>query len=383
MDFDLEQTDELLSTTRAVRRRLDLEREVPDHLLLRCIELAEQAPSGGDISSRRWLVIRDPEIKKQLADLYRAAGGSGIIETAEERRGSGHPKQRVLDSASHLAANLERVPVLVLATVWGVHDGSGRPGLFDSVIQAAWSFCLALRARGLGSAWTTLHLGKAKEFAEILGIPAGVTQVVLLPVAWTIGTEFKRASRRPTSEIVWFDRWGYTKESTDDVESLIAAGPGVTVEVDVAASPERVWELVSDINISAQFSNEFQGAEWVDADGPREGASFVGRNERADVNRKWETTSYVVACEPNRVFSWNVNDRDQPSAQWRFELERIPGGTRLRQRLIIGPSLSATGRAMEENPGQALQILASRREQHRGNMNLTVQGIKRLAEADV
>ena len=383
MDFDLEQTDELLSTTRAVRRRLDLEREVPDHLLLRCIELAEQAPSGGDISSRRWLVIRDPEIKKQLADLYRAAGGSGIIERAEERRGSGHPKQRVLDSASHLAANLERVPVLVLATVWGVHDGSGRPGLFDSVIQAAWSFCLALRARGLGSAWTTLHLGKAKEFAEILGIPAGVTQVVLLPVAWTIGTEFKRASRRPASEIVWFDRWGYTKESTDDVESLIAAGPGVTVEVDVAASPERVWELVSDINISAQFSNEFQGAEWVDADGPREGASFVGRNERADVNRKWETTSYVVACEPNRVFSWNVNDRDQPSAQWRFELERIPGGTRLRQRLIIGPSLSATGRAMEENPGQALQILASRREQHRGNMNLTVQGIKRLAEADV
>ena len=383
MDFDLEQTDELLSTTRAVRRRLDLEREVPDHLLLRCIELAEQAPSGGDISSRRWLVIRDPEIKKQLADLYRAAGGSGIIERAEERRGSGHPKERVLDSASYLAANLERVPVLVLATVWGVHDGSGRPGLFDSVIQAAWSFCLALRARGLGSAWTTLHLGKAKEFAEILGIPEGVTQVVLLPVAWTIGTEFKRASRRPTSEIVWFDRWGYTKESTDDVESLIAAGPGVTVEVDVAASPERVWELASDINISAQFSNEFQGAEWVDADGPREGASFVGRNERADVNRKWETTSYVVACEPNRVFAWNVNDRDQPSAQWRFELERIPGGTRLRQRLIIGPSLSATGRAMEENPGQALQILASRREQHQGNMNLTVQGIKRLAEADV
>ena len=383
MDFDLGQTDELLSTTRAVRRRLDLERDVPDDLLLRCIELAEQAPSGGDISSRRWLVIRDPEIKKQLADLYRAAGGSGIIATAEERRGSGHPKERVLDSASHLAANLERVPVLVLATVWGVHDGSGRPGLFDSVIQAAWSFCLALRARGLGSAWTTLHLGKAKEFAEILGIPAGVTQVVLLPVAWTIGTEFKRASRRPASEIVWFDRWGYTKESTDDVESLIAAGPGVTVEVDIAASPERVWELASDINISAQFSDEFQGAEWVDADGPREGASFVGRNERADVNRKWETTSYVVACEPNRVFSWNVNDRDQPSAQWRFELERIPGGTRLRQRLIIGPSLSATGRAMEENPGQALHILASRREQHRGNMNLTVQGIKRLAEADV
>ena len=88
-----------------------------------------------------------------------------------------------MESAGHLAENLERVPVIVIPTIWGVHDGSGKPGLFDSVIQSAWSFCLALRARGLGSAWTTLHLGKAKEFAELLGIPKGVTQVVMLPVA--------------------------------------------------------------------------------------------------------------------------------------------------------------------------------------------------------
>ena len=110
MDFDLEQTDALLRTTRAVRKRLDLDRDVPDELILRCIELAEQAPSGGDVSSRRWLVIRDQDKKSQLANLYRAAGGSGIIETADERRGSDHPKQRVLGSAAHLAANLERVP---------------------------------------------------------------------------------------------------------------------------------------------------------------------------------------------------------------------------------------------------------------------------------
>ena len=380
MSFDLEQTDQLLSTTRAVRRRLDLERNVPDDLLLRCIELAEQAPTGGDITSRRWLVVRDPEIKKKLADLYREAGGNRIVERAERHRGTGHPKQGVLDSAAHLAENLERVPVLVLATVWGVHDDSGRPGLFDSVIQAAWSFCLAGRARGLGSAWTTLLLGKAKECAEILGIPDGVTQVVLLPVAWTIGTEFKPASRRPASEIVWFDRWGYTKENLGDSESLIAALPGVTVEVDIAASPERVWDLVSDINISARFSNEFQGAEWVDSDGPREGASFIGHNKRTDVNREWDTTSWVVACDPPLVFAWNVNDRDEPSAQWRFELEKIPGGTRLRQRLVIGPSLSATGHAMKDNPDQAEQILASRQEQHRGNMALNLNGIKETAE---
>ena len=380
MSFDLEQTDQLLSTTRAVRRRLDLDRNVPDDLLLRCIELAEQAPTGGDISSRRWLVVRDPEIKKKLADLYREAGGNRIVERAERHRGTGHPKQGVLDSAAHLAENLERVPVLVLATVWGVHDGSGRPGLFDSVIQAAWSFCLALRSRGLGSAWTTLHLGKAKECAEILGIPDDVTQVVLLPVAWTIGTEFKPASRRPASEIVWFDRWGYTKENLGDSESLIAALPGVTVEVDIAAPPERVWDLVSDINISARFSNEFQGAEWVDSDGPQEGASFIGHNKRTDVNREWDTTSWVVACDPPLVFAWNVNDRDEPSAQWRFELEKIPGGTRLRQRLVIGPSLSATGHAMKDNPDQAEQILASRQEQHRGNMALNLNGIKETAE---
>jgi nitroreductase/uncharacterized protein YndB with AHSA1/START domain len=380
MSFDLEQTDQLLSTTRAVRRRLDLDRNVPDDLLLRCIELAEQAPTGGDITSRRWLVVRDPEIKKKLADLYREAGGNRIVERAERHRGTGHPKQGVLDSAAHLAENLERVPVLVLATVWGVHDDSGRPGLFDSVIQAAWSFCLALRSRGLGSAWTTLHLGKAKECAEVLGIPDDVTQVVLLPVAWTIGTEFKPASRRPASEIVWFDRWGYTKENLGDSESLIAALPGVTVEVDIAATPERVWDLVSDINISARFSNEFQGAEWVDSDGPQEGASFIGHNKRTDVNREWDTTSWVVACDPPLVFAWNVNDRDEPSAQWRFELEKIPGGTRLRQRLVIGPSLSATGHAMKDNPDQAEQILASRQEQHRGNMALNLNGIKETAE---
>ena len=380
MNFDLEQTDALLNTTRAVRKRLDFERHVPDELILRCIELAEQAPSGGDISSRRWLVVRDQEIKKQLADFYRAAGGSSIIETAEQRSGSDHPKQKVLESAAHLAANLDRVPALVLATVWGVHDGSGKPGLFDSVIQAAWSFCLALRSRGLGSTWTTMHLGKSKEIAELLGIPEGVSQVVLLPVAWTIGTDFKPATRRPASEIVWFDRWGYTKEQSGEVDSLIAAGPGVTVEIDIAAPPERVWEFISDINISARFSKEFQGADWIDSDGPKEGALFQGRNRRTDVNREWETRSWVVECDAPNVFAWNVNDRDEPSAKWRFELEKIPGGTRLRQRFILGQRLSATGTAMVENPEQAEQILASRQEQHRGNMMLNLRGIKELAE---
>jgi nitroreductase len=378
MTFDLEQTDKLLSTTRAVRRRLDLERDVPDDLLLRCIELAEQAPTGANIASRRWMVVRDPETKVKLANLYRAAGAGGIIQEAEKQRGAGNPKQRVMDSAAHLAANMERVPALVLVTVLGRHDGSGRPGLFDSVIQAAWSFCLALRSRGLGSAWTTMHLGKSDEIAELLGIPEGVTQVVLLPVAWTIGTEFGPAPRREASEITWFDRWGFTKEQPGELGSLISELPGVTVEVDVAAPPERIWELISDINMPAQFSDEFQGADWVDAGSPQAGASFIGKNERP--GRAWETTSFVVVCDQPQAFGWNVNDPDNPSAQWRFELEPVGGNTRLRFRMIIGPGVSGTARAMEESPDQAQQILAGRQEQHRGNMYLTIQGIKRLAE---
>ena len=381
MEFDLEQTDALLSTTRAVRRRLDLEREVPDDVLRRCIELAEQAPSGGNITSRRWLIIRDPEVKAQLAKLYRAAGGDGIIERAEQLRGTGSSEERVAVSAAHLAANLERVPVLVLVTMWGVHDGSGRPGLFDSVIQASWSFSLALRARGLGSAWTTIHLSRAREIAELLAIPDGVTQIVLLPVGWTIGTDFKPAARRSPSAITWFDHWGYTEEQPDRGGSLLASEPGVTVEVDISTSPERVWELISDINIPSRFSNEFLGAEWVDADGPCVGASFIGRNQRED--RTWETTSFIVECDAPTTFAWNVSDPERPSAQWRFELESIGEGARLRQHVTIGPRVSGTSRAMEEHPDQAQQILARRREQLRLNMELTVQGIKDLAESGI
>lgn len=381
MEFDIEQTDELLSTTRAVRRRLDFDKQVPNELLARCIELAEQAPTGAGVSSRRWMIVKDPAIKSQLAELYRDAGGRRTIEGLQQRRSAGGAQARMAESSAHLATNLEKAPAIVLVTIWGVHDGSGRPGLFDSVIQAAWSFCLALRARGLGSAWTTMHLGKAKEIADLLGIPDGVTQIVLLPVAWTIGTDFKPAPRRKASEIIWFDQWGDTQENPGQSNSLIAAGPGISVEIDIAAPPEQVWEFVSDINIPARFSDEFQGADWVDTDGPHEGASFIGRNERKEAGRVWQTTSYVVVCDPPRIFAWHVNDRDQPSARWRFELEPIPGGTRLSQRLVIGPSLSATGRAMEANPEQARQILANRREQHRGNMILNLEGIKRLAES--
>lgn len=379
MAFDIAQIDAVLSTTRAVRLRLDLERQVPDEIITRCIDLAEQAPSGGNITSRRWLVIRDPEVKAQIGHLYREAGGASMIKTAERLKGSGTHRERTTASAAHLAQNMERVPTLVIPTIWGEHDGSGRPGLFDSVLQAAWSFCLALRARGLGTAWTTVILGKRRELAEVLGIPEGVTPIVLLPVAWTIGTDFKPAARRPASQITWFDHWGYTNAQPFDGQSLLAAQPGVTVEVDIAAPARRVWELVTDINLPSRFSDEFQGAEWVDADGPRLGASFVGRNKRDD--RAWQTTSFVVACDPPRVFAWNVSDPERPGAQWRFELDQVGDTTRLRQCLTMGPGMSGTSRAMENEPDKAQEILAARRETLRRNMELTTQGMKRLAES--
>ena len=379
MAFDIREADRLLTTTRAVRQRLDLDRPVSDQILSDCIEVAEQAPSGGNITSRRWIVIKDSQIKSKLAELYRIAGGSEVIERAKRQEVAGSSGSRVSKSASYLAQNMEKVPALVLLTIMGRHDGSGRPGLFDSVIQAGWSFCLALRARGLGSAWTTMHLGKSDEIAGLLGIPDEVTQIVLLPVAWTKGNQFQAATRKPVTEITWVDNWGYTKQSQDEELSLLEQMPGVTVEVDIKASGQRVWELVSDLNVASKFSDEFLGADWSDDVPPIIGSSFVGRNQRGD--RYWETTSYVRTYEPPNVFAWNVGDLDLPSAQWKFEIDAIGDQSRLRHSMIIGPGIGGTARAMRDNPDNAHSILKRRREQLQRNMELTIRGIKKEAES--
>lgn len=208
MEFDVEQADHLLSTTRAVRKRLDFERDVSDQILLDCINLAEQAPTGGNQQSRKWMVVRDPAKKAALADIYRAAGGTELIEIGDKLDGTGHKNESMMSSAAYLARNLQKAPVIVIPTIQGVHDGSGRPGLFDSGLQAAWSFCLALRARGLGTAWTTVHLRRKEAVEELLAIPEDVTQLALFPVAWTIGTDFGRGPRRPASELTYLDTWG-------------------------------------------------------------------------------------------------------------------------------------------------------------------------------
>ena len=378
MVFPVEDTDRLLSTTRSVRRRLNLKRPVPEEILLDCIDLAEQAPTGGNQASRRWIVIRDPETKGRIADLYREVGGAFLKDAATRLAGTGHHNEHTMVSSAYLAKHLHEVPALVLVAIYGEHDESGRPGLFDSVIQAAWSFCLALRSRGLGSAWTTLHLGAADRVGELLGIPTGVTQVVLLPVAYTVGDEFSPAPRRPAREITWFERWGRTTVHPAEGPPIHSDGPGVTVEVDVKAPAGDIWPHLVDINLPARFSDEFQGAEWID-NGPALGARFQGRNQRDDVG-EWQVVCHVVAYEEGRVFAWNAGDVENPAAQWRFELEPLAGTTRLRFAMILGPGPSGLTTAIESMPDMEARIIARRQDEQTANMFRTVEGIRDLVE---
>lgn len=208
--FDLDTVDTLLSTTRAVRKRLDLERDVPDDVILECVRLSQQAPTGSNMQNWRWLIIRDAATRQGLADLYRAGGGEYLA--AASAQATEGQIGRVMSSATYLADRLQDVPTLVIPCVKGrltsensVADWSGMMG---SIYPAIWSFQLALRSRGLGSALTTLHLNKEQEAAELLGIPDNVMQVALLPVAYTVGTDFKPAERPPAERIVHWDRWG-------------------------------------------------------------------------------------------------------------------------------------------------------------------------------
>jgi len=209
MEFDLEQVDALLSTTRAVRKRLDMDREVSDEVLLECLQLAVQAPTGSNQQGWRWMVVRDAAKKQALADLYNEVGGA-YLESAAEGVEEGSQTGRVMTSALYLAENLHRVPVMVIPLIVGRLQDTNTAsvaGLMGSIVPAIWSFQLALRSRGLGSTYTTLHLGKEAEAAELLGIPDHMTQAALIPVGWTIGTDFKAATRAPVSEITYLDTY--------------------------------------------------------------------------------------------------------------------------------------------------------------------------------
>jgi len=206
-EFDLDTVDRLLTTTRAVRKRLDLDRPVEREVILDCLRLAQQAPTASNDQNWRWVVVTDPDKRRRIADLYREVGADYLREAA--RAGEGQTG-RVLDSAFALTEILDRVPVMVIACITRRLDGVGNivaASAYGSILPAAWSFLLALRSRGLGSVWTTLHLGREREVAELLGIPDGVTQVAMFPVAYTTGHGFKPAARPPVEQIVSWDGW--------------------------------------------------------------------------------------------------------------------------------------------------------------------------------
>lgn len=200
--------DWLLSTTRSVRRRLDLGREVPREVILECLRLAVQAPTGSNSQSWRWIVVTDAAKRAALADLYRGVG-TDYLAAAKDMRSGDEQTDRVYQSAYYLLEHLHEVPVHVIPCVYGRPDATalGAGSLYGSIVPAVWSFQLALRSRGLGSCYTTLHLGLEQQANELLGIPDGVTQAALIPVAWTKGTDFKPVARRPVEEITYWDGW--------------------------------------------------------------------------------------------------------------------------------------------------------------------------------
>src|SRR5246127_5556061 len=207
--MDKATVDELLSTTRSVRKRLDLTRPVGRDVILECIQLAMQAPTASNTQDWRWLVITDADKRAAIADIYRGIGAEYLthaVATASEPQ-----TRRVYRSALALTETLAKVPVHVIPCLEGRFDGSDQLAAaspWASLIPAGWSFQLALRSRGLGSVWTTMHLAKEREVGEVLGVPDTVTQAALFPVAYTIGTDFRPAVRPPAETITFWNTWG-------------------------------------------------------------------------------------------------------------------------------------------------------------------------------
>ncbi|WP_328362615.1 nitroreductase family protein [Mycobacterium sp. NBC_00419] len=207
--MDISSVDELLSTTRAVRKRLDLNRPVSREVILECLQLASQAPTATNNQDWRWVVVTDPDKRAAIAQIYADVGADYLAHKAQT---TDDPQtRRVYESASALTSILADVPVHVIPCIDKRLEGAplmAAAAAWGSILPAAWSFLLALRSRGLGSVWTTLHLAKEREVAELLGIPDTVTQVALFPVAYTIGTDFKPATRPPVETITSWNTWG-------------------------------------------------------------------------------------------------------------------------------------------------------------------------------
>lgn len=201
MDFDLGQIDEVLSTARSVRRNLDFERPIERQVLFDCIDVAVQAPTGLGGENWRFLVVDDAEQKRAVAEIYKEV----LLAIMTERN--------MPLKATHKALidRLHEIPAMLFVCVDGEPDtttNAAQVGFYGSILPAAWSLMLALRARQIGSTWTSLLSARAQEVAAILGMPAGTTQTVMLPAGYTKGATLRRAQRLPAHQVTYFNRWG-------------------------------------------------------------------------------------------------------------------------------------------------------------------------------
>ena len=215
--MDLATVDKLLTTTRSVRKRLDFTRPVEPEIIEECLEIAIQAPTGGNSQGWHFLVITDPDKKAQVGELYKQS--FYIYARAKDEQSyrkaesniSVEQSMRVAKSALYLANHMHEVPVMVMPCIENRVETLGtmaQAALYGSILPAAWSFMLALRSRGLGTAWTTLHLRYEAEIADILNIPKNITQAALLPVAYYTGDDFQPAKRIPAKDVTFWNGWG-------------------------------------------------------------------------------------------------------------------------------------------------------------------------------
>lgn len=204
--------DELLSTTRAVRRRLDLERPVERAVLEECLRLAQQAPVASYRETWHFVVVTEPETRAALGELWRKGARAYLARRPQAAAGLlATDTRRLIRSVAHLVRHIGEIPVHVIPCIEGRTDGkpaAAQASRWGTIVPAAWSFMLAARSRGLGTVWTTFHLRHEEEAARLLGIPyEEVMQAALIPVAYTLGTDFRPARRKPLDEVAHWERW--------------------------------------------------------------------------------------------------------------------------------------------------------------------------------
>ena len=207
--MDLATVDKLLTTTRTVRKRLDLTRPVEPEIIQACLEIAIQAPTGGNIPRYHFVVVTDSAKRAELAAIYKRSYFE--VYSPERQEETRQTDPRLIDSANYLAEHMHEVPVLIIPCVEAPLVQGVGPGAYANILPATWSLMLALRARGIGAAWTTLHLRYEKESAALLGIPDHIAQAALLPVAYFTGDDFRPAKRIPARERTYWNGWEQTR----------------------------------------------------------------------------------------------------------------------------------------------------------------------------